>query len=242
VLQAEGGDGQDGNPVLVDQEWVLVRAVDRAAILDDAQPARRTLFGDSVIEHDDAVGDVLLESVTGEGAIAPLARDHGRDPAILEPTEQPAQFGAQDGGVGQSGEQCLDGIQHDPLGADRVDGIAQPDEQPLRDRIRRLLDLAALDSDVVEQQSLVRHELVEIEAERPDVLGQLFGGLLEGHEHTGFTKLGCAAHQELHREERLATAGPTAHERRPAARQPSAGDLVEPGDSGGGLREERGPG
>src|SRR6185503_1446036 len=42
---------------------------------------------------------------------------------------------------------------------------------------------------------------------------------------------------ELHREERLATAGPTAHERRPAARQPSAGDLVEPGDSGGGLRK-----
>ena len=43
------------------------------------------------------------------------------------------------------GEQRLDGVEHHPLGADRVDGVAEPDEQPFEVVLAGLLDLAALD-------------------------------------------------------------------------------------------------
>ena len=76
---------------------------------------------DPVVQQDDAVGDVFLQAVAGERALAALAGDDGRDALVLEPAEQPAQLGAQDAGVGQAGEQRLDGVQHDPLGADGVD-------------------------------------------------------------------------------------------------------------------------
>jgi hypothetical protein len=214
---------------------VLVGAVHRAAVLHDAQPAGRELLGDAVVEHDDAVGDVLLETVAGERAVAALARDHRGDPAVLEPAEQPAQLGAQHRGVGQSSEQRLDGVEHDALGADRVDRVAEADEKAAEVVLARLLDLGALDADVVDQQLPARDELFEIEAERADVLDQLLGGLLERHEHAGLAELGRPAHQQLHREQRLAAAGAAAHQRRPAARQAAAGDLVEAGDAGRGL-------
>lgn len=35
VLQADGGDGQDGHTIGADQEWILVRAMERAAVLQD---------------------------------------------------------------------------------------------------------------------------------------------------------------------------------------------------------------
>ena len=69
---------------------------------------------------------------------------------ILEPAEQPAQFGAQDRVVGQAGKQRFDRVEHDPLGADRVDGVAEANEQPLEVILAGFLDLAALDADVID--------------------------------------------------------------------------------------------
>src|ERR1700722_15090197 len=40
VLQGERSDGQHRNSVFVDQEWILVGAVSRTAILDHAQASR----------------------------------------------------------------------------------------------------------------------------------------------------------------------------------------------------------
>ena len=34
----------------------------------------------------------------------------------VEPAEQPAQFAAEDGGIGKAGKQRLDGVQHHALG------------------------------------------------------------------------------------------------------------------------------
>ena len=228
VPQAQRGDRQDGDAVLVDQEGILVGAVGGAAVLDDAQPAGRELLGDAVVEQDDAVGDVLLEPVAGERAVAALAGDDRRDPLVLEPAEQPAQLRAQDGVVGQAAEERLDGVEHDALGPERVDGVAQADEEAFEVVLAGLLDLAALDVDVVHQQLVLLGQLVQVEAEGADVLGQLLGGLLEGHEDAGLAELGRAADEELHREQRLAAAGAAADERGAAARQPAAGDLVEP--------------
>ena len=237
VLQAQRGDRQDGDAVLVDQEGVLVGAVGGAAVLDDAQPAGRELLGDAVVEHDDAVGDVLLQAVAGERAVAALAGDDRRDPLVLEPAEQPAQLGAQDGGVGQAAEERLEGVEHDALGADRVDGVAQADEEAFEVVLAGLLDLAALDVDVIHQQLVLVGQFFQVEAEGADVLGQLLGGLLEGHEDAGLAELGRAADEELHREQGLAAAGAAADEGGPAARQPAAGDFVESLDAGRGLGE-----
>ncbi len=61
-----------------------------------------------------------------------LAGDDRGHALVLEPAEQPAQFRPQDGLVGQPGEQRLQGVEHDPLGADRCRSSRQPDEQPSR--------------------------------------------------------------------------------------------------------------
>ena len=71
--------GSTAEPVLVDEERVLVGAVRRAAVLDDAQPPGRDLLVDPVVEQDHAVGDVLLEALAGELPVAALAGDHDRD-------------------------------------------------------------------------------------------------------------------------------------------------------------------
>jgi len=46
---------------------------------------------------------------------------------------------------------------------------------------------------VVNQQLPLVGQIVQVEAERTDVLGQLFGGLLESHEDAGLSELRSAA-------------------------------------------------
>src|SRR5262245_29732451 len=100
--------------------------------------------------------------------VSPLAsfgRDKSRDALVLEPAEQAAELGPQDGLVGQAAEQRFQRVQHDPLGPDGVDGQPQPDEEGLQVVLAGLFNLAALDVDVVEGQLLLLHQLVEIEPE-----------------------------------------------------------------------------
>src|SRR5262249_10638315 len=113
----------------------------------------------------------------------------------------------------------------------------QPQEQPFEVVLPRLLDLAALDVDVVHAELALGDQFVEVEAQRADVLRQLLGGLLEGHEDTRLVVLGGALDEELQAQQRLAAAGAAADERGPAARQPAPGDLVQPLDARGGLGE-----
>ena len=82
----------------------------------------------------------------------------------------------------QPAEEDLDRVEHHPLRPDRVDGEAQPDEQPLQVVLAGLLDLASLDVDVIDRQQATLGEAVQVEAERANVLRQLLGGLLEGNE------------------------------------------------------------
>ena len=185
VTEARRGDGQDGDALLVDEEGVFVGAVRRAAILDDAQPARGDLVDDPVVEQDDAVGDVFLEPVPRELPLAALGRDHGRDAALLEPAEQAAQLGAQDRGVVEAREQRLDRVEHDALRPDLLDGVVEPDEQALEIVIAGFLDLAALDAHVVDDELLVGDQARHVVAERGDVGGEIIGRLLEAHEDAG---------------------------------------------------------
>ena len=92
--------------------------------------------------------------------LALLAGDNGGHAAILQPAEQPAQLGAEDGVIGQPGEQRLEGVEDDALGADGIDGVPEPDEQPFEIVFAGLLDLAALDVDVVQHDLLLRCEVL----------------------------------------------------------------------------------
>jgi hypothetical protein len=159
--------------------------------------------------------------------------------AVLQPAKEPTQLGAEHGVVRQAGEQRLEGVERDALRADRIDRVRKPDEEPFEVVLPGLLDLAALDADVVDCDLAVVHEPVEVEAERADVGGELVGGLLEHHEDAGLAVAHRALDDELGGEHRLAAAGAADHERRPAARQAAGGDLVEAVDPARRLRHRR---
>ena len=82
-------------------------------------------------------------------------------------------------------------VQHDALGADRVDGVAEPDEQAFEVVLAGLLDLAALDVDVVDASELP--SAISSSRSKPserDVCGEFLGALLERHEDAGLAELG----------------------------------------------------
>ena len=137
VVQAQRADRQDGQAVLVDHGRVFVRAVSRAAVFDDAQTAGGHLAEDAVIEEDDAIADVFLEAVAGQRVASLLASDDGGDALVLEPAKETPQFGAEDGFVGQAGEQSLEAVEHHAPGADLVDQHAQGGRTNPPGRIRR---------------------------------------------------------------------------------------------------------
>src|SRR4029453_7241704 len=122
-------------------------------------------------------------------------------------------------------------------GPERVDGVAQTDKEAFEVVLAGLLDLAPLDLDEVHQELLLFGQILQVEPERADVLGELLGGLLEGEDDAGLAELGRTADEEFHREQRLPAAGAAADERGASAWQPPAGDLVEPLDAGRGLGE-----
>ena len=132
-------------------------------------------------------------------------------------------------------EQRLDRVQNHALGSDGVDGVAQPDEEPAQIELAVLVDLAAIDLDVIERDLLACHQAVEIETQRTDVIRQLFAGLLERQEDSRLAVLDGAANEELHRQQSLAAARASADERWPATWQPACRDLVQSLDAAGGL-------
>ena len=59
-------------------------------------------FGHPMVEQDHAVGDVLLQTLPGQGLLAALGRDDGGDALVLEPAEQAPKLGTEDGIVGEA--------------------------------------------------------------------------------------------------------------------------------------------
>ncbi len=196
---------------------------------------RGNLLIDPVVEQDDAVGHVFLQPVARQLFAPALGGDDGGHAFVLEPAEEPAQLGAQDGFVGQAGEQRFQRVQHHALGADGINREVQPDEQPFQVILAGLRDFTALDVDVVEHNLLAPDQARQIKSERRDVGLQLRFRLLEGHEHARLVELHRAAHEEFHGQQRLAAPRAAADQRRPPARQPAAGDFVETLDARGAL-------
>ena len=86
------------------------------------------------------------------GAVAPLGGHDGGDLPLLQPGEQPPELDAQPRRVVERGEQHLQGVEGDPLGADLVDRRPEADEQRLEVVVPGHVDLLALDLDVVDDQ------------------------------------------------------------------------------------------
>ena len=108
ITEAGRGDRHHADPLVVDQERIFVRAVGRAAVLDDAQSTGRDLVLDPVVEQDDAVRDIFLDAVPGQLPIAAFAGDDGGDALVLQPGEQPAQLRTKDRRIGKAGEEGLE--------------------------------------------------------------------------------------------------------------------------------------
>ncbi len=175
--------------------------------------------------------------MAGQGSVAPFAGDDGGDALFLEPAEQAAKFGADDVGVGQGGEQRLDGVQHHALRADLVDGGGEADEQTVQVVFAGLHDLAAIDLHLVDHEFLVGDQCGQIVAQRGDVLGQIGGAFLEAQECAVLAVLLDTSDQELHADQRLAGTGAAADQRGAPAREAAAGDDIQAVDAGGAFRE-----
>ena len=72
----------------------------RATVLHDPQSARVDLFRHVMFKQDHAIGDVFLQALPGQRAVAALPGYDHRDVLGLEPAEQSAQLRPQDGLVG----------------------------------------------------------------------------------------------------------------------------------------------
>ena len=105
MIECQRSDGQNTDPIRTDEKGKLVGTVLRTAIFHHPQMPRGNLVVDLVVEQYDAVGDVFLQPVAGELLAPALRRDHGGHAFVLEPAEEPAQFGAQDRLVGQARKQ-----------------------------------------------------------------------------------------------------------------------------------------
>src|ERR1700761_8882521 len=105
-----------------------------------------------MVEQDDAVSNVLFQSIARQHALAAFSGDDGGQFLILEPAEQTAELRANQRLVREPGEKHLKRIQHYALGADRPHSTLQADKEALQIVFAGLLDLAALDEHMIDRE------------------------------------------------------------------------------------------
>jgi len=91
----------DRDAFLVDEEGILIGAMGRAPVFDDADAAGGNLPLHAVIEQHHAIRDILLQALSRKRPVAALAGDHGGHAAFLEPAEEALDFRAQHALVGE---------------------------------------------------------------------------------------------------------------------------------------------
>ena len=171
MVQPQRSHRQDGDARLFDQEGVFIRAVGGTAVLDNPKPPCGDLLPNPEVKEDDAIGHVFFQAVARQKVLTSFPRDDCCDTLFLQPAEEPPQFGAEDVLVGKGSEEGLHSVQDHPFGANRINGVAQTDEEPLQVVFAGVLDLAPLDVDIVDGELLFGLELRKVEAEGGDVFG-----------------------------------------------------------------------
>ena len=203
-----------------------------AAIFDHADAAGRHLIDHAMIERDHAIGDIFLQAIAGQRAVAALAGHDHRDALFLQPAKEPAEFRAHDALIGQAGEKSFDRVEHHPLRLDRIDRVAEPDKEPFEIVFARLLEFAAIDEDVIEHQLLAGDERLQIEAQRGHIFGQFLARFFKCHEDARLIEFGGPAHEKLHGQQSLAATRAAANQRGPPRGQSATGDFIEPANAG----------
>jgi hypothetical protein len=170
--------------------------------------------------------------VARQCAFAALAGDDGGDAPGLEPLEQPAQFGAQHLLVFQAAEERLDGVHNNALGADRVDGKSEADEQTFEIVFAGLGDLRAVELDVVDGKLFLGDQLLDVVVERTDILDEVFGLLFEGKEGARLVVFDRAVVKEGHAEQGLAAARRAAQQGGPSFGEAALSHLIKATNAG----------
>lgn len=196
--------------------------------IHDAEPPRGELIVDAMIQHDDAVGDVFLDTPARELPFAALGGDDGGQAAIFQPLEEAHQFGAKDRLVGYRGKERFDGIQHNAFCLDRINGESDTNKQSLKIEVARFRNLIGALMWTWSMPSFLFDELVDVESQGADILGEFIGSFFEGNENAGFVEFADSPDEKFHGKKRFAAAGPAAYQRGSAFREAAAGDLVKP--------------
>jgi len=131
----------------------------------------------------------------------------------------------------KSGEQVLNRVEHDALGADLIDGILKANEESFEVVGAGFLNLGGLDLDVIHHDLFASGEGFEIETERCDVFRHLVAGFLEGHEDAGFVEFRGATDEEFHREHSLAAAWTATDDGGASLGESAVGDLIKASDA-----------
>src|SRR3954452_19851693 len=211
----------------------------RAAVFHDAQEPGGDLILHAIVKKNDAIRHILLKPVTRQLTLATFAGNDCGEVSFLEPCEQAAELAAHNRGIGQSREQVLNGIEHDPFCADGIDRIAKPDKKSLQIKRTGFLVFAPLDLNLIDEQLFLSDKTRKIVAKRGDVLRNVLGALLEGYEDARLAESQRAFRQEGHAKQGLSTIRGAAEESGPAGRKPAFHDGVQAIDSGGCFAELR---
>ena len=110
--------------------------------------------------------------------------------------------------------------------------MAEADEEPVEVVVSRLLDLVPLDRYELHRELLAGAEVVQVEAKRTHVGGELLRAFFERDDEARLFELDGAADHELQSEDGLPASGPAGNQRGPSAGKTSLRHGIETGDSG----------
>src|SRR5476649_623180 len=95
----------------------------RAPIFNDTNSTGGNLFPDSVVQENDAIGNIFLKAMTGIRAMPKLAGHDGGNLFRLEPSEKSFYLQAENACVCDAREERLDRIQNNTFGTNGVNGM-----------------------------------------------------------------------------------------------------------------------
>ena len=101
---------------------------------------------------------------------------------------------------------------------------------------RHHVDDAMIEHHEVDCQKLAGNQIVQVEAQRGDVLREVGDRLLESHEHARFAVEQRTVDQELEAQQSLAATGSAAHQGGSSLWQAASGELIQPLNAGARLR------
>src|ERR1700716_4172943 len=194
---------------------------------------------DAVIEGYHAIGNILFQSVAGERAFAALSGNHGGETAIFEPPKKTAYFRAQHALIGKTGKHRFQGVGHDALGADGIDGVLEAYEQSFEIVLAGFLNLAGFDVHIIEGKFFAAHQSAEVESQGLHVAAHLVGGFFKSHQHAGFVEFRGAANKEFHSKHGFSATRAAANDGGSSCRKAATSELIKAGDAGGNFFQLR---